>query len=308
MLKHKVIVALGIAWLLLTAGSFTLVDGQPALSERDSELSPIGLGRELSFSIGVDVWPNQWVKSIDFFPFGGTQVGQQSAFSVAFIPNATLTYGRFFLSASYMVPTGYSFGKISTVLAPIGVSPGGLEAPAAPPAPADILEVRRDASRQEGDLTLGYFPIDWLGVAIGYKGIFQRFDTELRSILLGASIPTEIETDYNGITFGVLASAKIDDRFSLFGNAFGGYLFASCRPACTKGNSPYTAAKLVLRYAPTPQFSVTLGYRVQIINNPPKTPSMLNPSDVPPGLPTEFDAPSAVDLTHGAVMGVSYRF
>jgi hypothetical protein len=61
----------------------------------------------------------------------------------------------------------------------------------------------------------------------------------------------------------------------------------------------------VLRYAPTPQVSLTLGYRVQIINNPSKTPS---DTPVAPNLPTEFDAPSAVDLTHGAVMGFNYRF
>jgi hypothetical protein len=246
------------------------------------------------------------VKSGDVFPVSGTNVGQISAFSVAFIPNATLTYQRFFLSTSYMVPTGYSFGKTSTVIAPLGVTPGGLGDPTA--LPADLIEVSTDASRQEGDLTLGYLPLDWLAVAVGYKGIFQRFDTEVRSVLAGSAASGEVKINYNGITFGVLASAKIDDRFSLVGNAFGGYLFISCRPFCDSGNSPYTAAKLVLRYAPTSQFSVTLGYRVQIVNNPPKTPSTSNIGPIPPGLPSEFDAPSAIDLTHGAVMGVNYRF
>src|SRR5262249_51523574 len=158
--------------------------------------------------------------SFDNFPFGGTQAGQLSAFSVAFIPNATLTYRRFFLSASYMVPTGYQFGKISTVLAPFGVG--------TPMAPADLVEASANATRQEGDLTLGYFPLEWLGVAIGYKGIFQRFDTESRSVLAGAATVDKDTISYNGLTFGVLASAQIDDRFSLIGNAFGGYLFISC--------------------------------------------------------------------------------
>jgi len=151
--------------------------------------------------------------------------------------------------------------------------------------------------------------MDWLGVAIGYKGIFQRFDNEISSIL--APRPTEdtTKTSYNGITFGVLVSAKIDDRFALTGNAFGGYLFVSCSPFCSTGNKPYTAAKLVLRYSPTPQISLTLGYRVQIINNPPSTPpQFISTTNAPPGLPSEFDRPSSIDLTHGAVMGVSYRF
>jgi hypothetical protein len=302
MSRQKVIVGLGIVWLFVTVGSFNLVYGQPATVDSASELSTIRLGHELSLTIGLDVWPNQWVKSFVTFPFGGTEVGQISAFSVGFIPSATLTYQRFFLSASYMVPTEYQFGKISTVLAPRGVTPGP---PGTPMAPADLVEASVNATRQEGDLTLGYFPLEWLGVAIGYKGIFQRFDTELRSVLADAAAVVKDTTNYNGITFGVLASAKIDDRFSLIGNAFGGYLFISCRTSCSSSNSPYTAAKLVLRYAPTPRVSLTLGYRVQIVNNPPETPST---APVRPGLPSEFDAPSAVDLTHGAVMGVSYRF
>jgi len=201
-----------------------------------------------------------------------------------------------------MVPTGYQFGKISTVVAPMGVIPGP---PGETSSTAELLELRTDASRQEGDLTLGYFPLDWLGVAIGYKGIFQRFENEVRFLVANTTETFRFTTNYNGITFGVLASAKIDDSFSLIGNAFGGYLFVGCNFSCSSGNSPYTAAKLVLRYAPTPRVSLTLGYRVQIVNNPPKTPS---DSPIVPGLPLEFDAPSSIDLTHGAVMGVNYRF
>jgi hypothetical protein len=200
-----------------------------------------------------------------------------------------------------MIDTNYRFGTISTVVAPGGVTP---ISPDAPSTPAVLLELGTNASRQEGDLTLGYLPLDWFGVAIGYKGIFQRFDREFRDPVNGVTASDSTKLNYNGITFGVLVNAQIDDRFSLIGNAFGGYLFVGCGTACSSGNSPYTAAKLVLRYAPTPQFSVTLGYRVQIVNNPSKTPSTSNL----PGLPVEFDAPSGIDVTHGAIMGVSYRF
>src|SRR5215217_7711172 len=116
MSRHKIIAGLGIALLLVTVGRLNLVYGQPTATDRASEPSTIGLSHELSLTIGLDVWPNQWVKSIDIFPFAGSNVEQQSAFSLAFIPNTTLTYQRFFLSASYMVPTGYQFGKISTVV------------------------------------------------------------------------------------------------------------------------------------------------------------------------------------------------
>src|SRR2546423_13985801 len=111
MYRQKFIVGLGIAWLFVTAGGLHPVYGQPGITEGASEPSTIGLGHALSLTIGLDVWPNQWVKSNATFPIAGTNVGQISAFSVGFIPNATLTYQRFFLSTSYMVNTGYQFGK-----------------------------------------------------------------------------------------------------------------------------------------------------------------------------------------------------
>src|SRR5262249_27158493 len=157
----------------------------------------------------------------------------------------------------------------------------------ADPTRVELLEIGTTASRQEGDLTVGYFPLDWLGVAIGYKGIFEDFDSQFRVIaptVPGVPRSQSSSIHFNGITFGALASAKIDDRFSLIGNAFGGYLFLGCSSTCSsKNHSLYTASKLVLRYAPTPHISVLLGYRVQVIN-----------------IPSAF-APSAIDLTHGPV-------
>jgi len=287
MRMQKVIVGVVVAWLLVVAGSISLVYSQPAALTGGGETSTIRLGRDLSLTVGLDVWPNQWVKSTSAFPVGGSNIGQVSAFGVGFIPNATLTYQRFFLSTSYMVTPDYHFGKI-TNLQPINSTTVGL------------VEFSSTASRQEGDLTIGYFPLDWLGVAIGYKGIFQDFDNKFRVVAPVSpglnnetSAPTQ-KVKFNGLTLGALASVKIDDRFSLIGNAFGGYLFISCSPSnrCVPGqpNALYTSSKLVLRYTPTPQIAMTLGYRVQVIN-----------------IQQDF-APNGIDLTHGPVIGVNYRF
>ncbi len=296
---QKVIVAVGIAWLFVVTGSSTLVYGQAASLTGSSQESSFRLGRDLSLTVGLDVWPNQWVKSVSAFPSGGSNIGQVSAFGVAFIPNATLTYQRFFLSTSYMVTPDYHFGKITSLQS---INPNGT----ADPTTAALFEISSTASRQEGDLTIGYFPLDWLGVAIGYKGIFQDFDNKFRLIAPvfpsppfppglnnEMSAPTQ-KVKFNGLTLGALASVQIDDRFSLIGNAFGGYLFISCSPSnrCIPGqpNALYTSSKLVLRYAPTPQISMTLGYRVQVIN-----------------IQQDF-APNGIDLTHGPIIGVNYRF
>lgn len=313
---QKVIVGVVVVWLVVVAGSISLVYSQPAALTGADETSTIRLGRDLSLTLGLDVWPNQWVKTVPNqiqpgaggLPVSGTAVQQASSFGVAFIPNVTLTYKRFFLSVSYMVTPDYHFGNLgpSIVTIPAAASQGFGDV-------AVSLQSSLTASRQEADLTIGYFPLDWLGVAIGYKGMFQEFDFENRaSVILPSTGPlsspdfqniqlsaTSFKQNYNGPIAGVLASARIDNSFTLIGNAFGGYLFAGCTPSCSQGNSPYTASKLVLRYAPTPQIAVTLGYRVQIVNNR---------VDVPIPGSTSSIRQTAVDLTHGAVFGVTYRF
>src|SRR5712691_5609667 len=185
---QKGIVGGVVAWLFVVAGSISLVYSQPAALTGASETSTLRLGRDLSLTLGLDVWPNQWVKGFTTFPTGGSNVGQVSAFGVGFIPNATLTYQRFFLSASYMITPDYHFGQISTVNAPcgVGVIPSCMGVTGPLLGPATLEATRTTASRQEGDLTIGYFPLDWLGVAIGYKGIFQRFDdTNVNLVTVG---------------------------------------------------------------------------------------------------------------------------
>ena len=98
---QKVIVGMVVAWLLVVTGRISLVYSQPAAITEAGETSTIRLGRDLSLTVGLDVWPNQWVKSTSAFlgngqPGGGANIGQVSAFGVGFIPNATLTYKRFF--------------------------------------------------------------------------------------------------------------------------------------------------------------------------------------------------------------------
>src|SRR5262245_24362723 len=116
--KQKAILVAGIIYFLVIVWGGNIVHSQPAALTGAEQTSTMQLSRDLSLTLGLDIWPNQWVKSATFFPSGGSNQGQVSAFGVGFIPTATLTYQRFFLSASYMVTPDYHFGAISAVTAP----------------------------------------------------------------------------------------------------------------------------------------------------------------------------------------------
>ena len=288
----KVSVGMGGVWLLVVLGSCSLVSGQPVVPSGVIEESS-RLGPDLFLTVGFDVWPNQWQTGSS--AFGGVTTHAVSTVSVGFIPHITLTYKSFFLSASYMRSLDYNFGKTSG-------TPFSMGQPTA-------TEADETAKRQETDVTVGYFPLNWLGVSIGYKGIFRDYKFNHIHIFSSSSPPAgtfESDTSYNGPIFGVLGNVRIDDRFSLLGNAFGGYMFTHCRncgiPAGRTpiGDGTYASSKLTLRYVPKtlPQLSLTLGYRIQIINTEIK--------------PTEISGPlitsGGVDVTHGPVFGLSYRF
>jgi hypothetical protein len=302
---QKVIVGVGVAWLLVVLGSISFVYGQAATPTGTVE-ETTQLGRDLFLTIGFEIWPNQWeTEFLANAAEGGANIQSATDFSVGFIPTLTLTYKRFFISASYMVTPKYDFGtRTDVIVSPVQFGPptGTIDLPF-------IQEIRAKASRQEGDVTVGYFPLDWLGVAIGWKGVFQSYEIDNRFLLpafpvAGVTLTepdppkSESITRYNGPIFGVLGSARINDSFALLGNAFGGYMFTSCTPgSCAPfNNGTYAGSKIVLRYAPTtlPQLSLTLGYRVQVINTDIDDPA--------------YDSGNAIDLTHGPVFGVNYRF
>ena len=58
---QKVIVSVVVAWLLIVAGSINLVYSQPAGLTEAGQTSTMRLGRDLSLTVGLDIWPNQWI-------------------------------------------------------------------------------------------------------------------------------------------------------------------------------------------------------------------------------------------------------
>jgi hypothetical protein len=291
---QKVIFGLGVAWLLVVSGDISLLYGQAAAPTGTVKEST-QLGRDLFLTIGLDIWPHQWQTGI----VGNTGANIQSStdFGVGIIPTLTLTYKRFFISASYLVTPEFGFGTTAELAADRFED--------LPDIPV-VQETNLRASRQEGDFTAGYFPLDWLGFAIGWKGVFQDYETQTRFRTIDDQAltfwdKTKSRTNYNGPIAGVLGSARIDDSFSLVGNVFGGYLFTNCRPGCSSifDDAAYISSKIVLRYAlkDLPQLFWTIGYRVQVLN-----------TFVNSGFDTGNDTMNAIDLTHGPVFGMNYRF
>lgn len=260
------------------------------------ESSTVRLSKDLSLTVGVETWANEWQTWWPSRSEVARHFDSISAFNVGIIPTATLVYKKFFISGSLMWTPDYDFGTRSDLTAEKDEE-GNL-------ASVRSHKINLKSSRQEGDLTVGYFPLDWLGVAIGYKGIVQDYHEDVRSIDLtdqsGVSTSSSSKSYFNGPIFGVMGSARIEERFTLIGNAFGGYLVARCSPSCDEpGNKAehgsYVASKIVMRYAATPKLSLTLGYRFQVVHTT---------FDGGAG----FTSRTGIDLSHGPVISVNYRF
>lgn len=318
---RREIVAVMLAALVVLAGGVGLVYGQsvgqPALGrpgeDQSSDASALALaladkklefsglfGTDLRLTVGVDVWGNQWQTGFGVNPnTQGFKNLTATALGVGIIPNVTLSYGRFFTSASYMWTPDYDFGRFSDVINGVGG--------------AFVLEQSTRASRQEAEAVFGYrfFETDrgGIGVAVGYKGIFQDYVTSTRCAALatpqafvpGFCVPDgkaggHSKTNYNGPIAGLVGNASLGSGFSLFGNAAGGVLYTNCDPSCpTFGSAPYAAAKVGASYRPFEiPLAFTLGYRVQVLNT--------EQQGVSPR------TGNAIDLTHGLIFGANWSF
>src|SRR5436190_1622700 len=192
------------------------------LNDRKFELSGL-FGTDLSLTVGLDIWANQWQSGLAVGPGDGSE-GRNirnttfTAFNVGFVPNATLTYQRFFVSASYMGTPSYDFGAtrdIGTTQTSQGLLPF-------------VREIRTSASRQEVEAAFGYrfFETErgFIAVAVGYKGIWQDFSAEGR-FALNLADPDNFQvvqkadstTRYHGGFLGFVGAASLGSGFGIFG-------------------------------------------------------------------------------------------
>lgn len=297
---NRAIVGAVAAWLLILTGSVSLVYGQSAVdrlslsANRPVEEGSAEIAKDLWFTLGGQVWLNQWQTGVLIVSPNGGSVPTVTALSTGGIATASLSYKEFFVSGSYMATPDYDFGKFTTVLTVVNLA-GAIVG-------AAEVESNVIASRQEADFSLGYFVHPRLGLKVGYKGVFQKYEITDRQIggtpLAQPILSSTSDTNYNGVTFGVVANAPMGGDFTLLGTALGGYLLVSCVPSCetTFGDATYANGEVAASYRPAamPSLSFTVGYRAQIINTELRD--------------ARFRNGNAIDLTHGPTLGVNWTF
>jgi len=276
-----------------------------ALADKKFELSGL-FGTNLGLTLGLDVWLNQWQTGAAVNDSGGRNIRNTTftAVGVGFVPNVTLSYERFFVSASYMRTTDYQFGTTRDLVT--GPNLEQLQCGAVRDATTCVRELRSEASRQEAEVAFGYrfFETDrgFLGAVVGYKGIFQDFTVDARFADVRDPVnftpfqTSNSSTRYNGGFVGLVGAASLGGGFGIFGNAAGGALKPNCTPSCPDLSiAPYAAAKFGASYRPFDiPLTFTAAYRIQVLNTEVK--AITNRTG------------NVIDLTHGLVLGANWSF
>jgi hypothetical protein len=199
---------------------------------------------DVQLNLGVKGWFNEWTSWDPVSTGNGTikvieSVASNTHDSV--IPQASVRYGKWLVTGSYFLKTDYTLGGL------IDPSTGTLTA--------------LSASRKELDGNFGYSVLPGLIATLGYKQIEQDF---------GASA-----YKWTGPTVGLTASAPLAGALAFYGTfAYGRLNLNSSTPddaEHTSFHADYELGELGLAYGvstPLPHlsFSVTAGYRIQVVS------------------------------------------
>ena len=211
-------------------------------------MSARGRAASPTVSVGVRAWESTWSTwGIDQKPYNGasyqTVAPLESSTKVAVTPQASVSYGRMFLSGGYLTKTDYSLTA---------------------PEPAGPLR-HAIGVRSEVEANVGYYFFEGLAATVGYKELRQQFGTTLK---------------WSGPTIGLSGSAPLGKKtgFSVYGSLGYGFLELklpsgtldgagrSTRPARYElGEFGLTYSFKTGRGALWPHITASLGYRVQTV-------------------------------------------
>jgi hypothetical protein len=198
---------------------------------------------DLQFTVGAKTWANEWTS---WEPVGTGHNTIRVLESIAadthwaVIPQASLRYQNWLVSASYFANTDYSLG-------------GSIE-----PSTGQLTALK--AARKEVDGNVGYYLLPSLALTLGYKQITQNFGTN--------------SYEWKGPTVGVAGGASLHGALALYDTfAYGRLRLTASAPDDAGGNhfnADYILGELGLSYGiNTPlshlSFSVTAGYRAQFV-------------------------------------------
>lgn len=229
------------------------------------------LAEDLNISAGYKLWFTDW-KTWDIR--AGLVVEDEDS-ALAHIPTIGLRYKDFFVSASGLFAPGYNWSGLG------GRGFGGLA-----------------GSRKEGDFNVGYYIHPWIGVSVGYKGVFQEFGQGGNSVKL----------NYNGVTSGVSVNVPIPEGgilpsgFNVYGTGAGGYMWVSSKNFAVdlSNHAFYGNLEGGIAYRPEQlPLVLTAGYRYQLL----RTMFKSNVTDLTVGRKDD-----ALDTLRGVILGVNLVF
>lgn len=213
--------------------------------------------KNYSVTLGLKVWENEWVS---WNTPGAAQLPASDT-TTAYNPSVTVKYKNFFVSGSVMPKKTYDVR-------------------------GSVTGANIQASRQEGDISVGYYVHPQIGVTLGYKKITQTWGT------------TEYVWKIPAV--GIATAAAIQDtKMFLYGNLAVGIASVSTSNNTAniwqmKGGT-YTTSEFGMGYSILPSFRLTLGYKSQSI--PTSMEAQLTTTRI-----------KMVDSTRGFVFGGSYTF
>lgn len=230
----KKLVSLGIIISGLVSASWSI--STPAAEEASpgflGDLFSPHFESDFGASVGYKAWFNRWTAFSGTVSSGvghGSSITLTGSYELASIPVLSLRYKNFFVSGSYFPETTYSF-PFTTVSLPL-FNPDGTRATSGGNAITAPFDVNASASREEYDVSVGYYLNQFLAVTAGYKNIRQFTDATLFRLnaitgarASGAIIEDHFNNKITGPMVGLVGSVPIGNRFGLYGNFAYGFL------------------------------------------------------------------------------------
>jgi len=272
------VLALALAWCLMTSGA----------AHADAPAEPLAEADPWVASLGLKTWTNGWDSWFTSPTGTGVALGTrryqvvQAAHSnirTSVIPFASVRKGPVFGSLSLMQKTSYSLQDAGT--------PGGFDV---------------NASRHEADGSLGWYIVPNLALTLGYKQLTQTYGSD--------------RYRWAGPLVGVNGSATLAPGWALYGTVGLGSMkatFPAAQPDA-QGRSSFHAGYRLGEFGVAHgvaldnpflrSVAVTLGYRVQTVS----TTGYALANTSPGGVSTINTRASLVDITQGLALSLSATF
>ena len=249
------VAAIAVVASLLTGG---LVEGAFA-HDRD---------KDWSATVGLKVWRNQWETgrtNIDPSTGNNYIISLTSAEKYSLIPSLAVRYKDVFVSGGYFTKTSYSFPEIS-----VAGTRSSLK-----------------ADRTEADVNVGWFPFSHVGAAltVGYKTVKEEYETSFA----GSAATTRDSIKYRGATFGLLASGRMSETFTLYAHGTTSPWFKAKNSDGQSEAGWYRALEFGITWRVTKGAALTLGPKQEWIK-------------------TFLGDQTRTDSTTGFALGANYTF